>query len=139
MAMHFIQRWKFIYNEKYRIRFTGGERYKKLPELSDSADPKVRKKIHGTKEKIKVQFGDYTPAGYGGGYSSHGQGESGAAQQPSQCQYYRATLDEPQEDGDEDGLGDRDGVRCELLRSASKWSHGTRETEVALFANHHVY
>ena len=137
MAMQFTQRWNFIYNEKYRIRFTGGERYKKLPEqFSDSADPKVRKNIHGMKEKVKVQFGDYTPAGYGGGYSSCGQGEPGAAQQPSQ---YQPTLDEPQKDEDQDALGDRDGVRSQFLRSASKWSHGTRETEVGLFASHHVY
>ncbi|KAF8453731.1 hypothetical protein BDZ91DRAFT_668435 [Kalaharituber pfeilii] len=125
MARHFIQRWNFIYDEKYRIRFTGGERYKKLPELSDAGHPMVKKKLHGIKENVKVKVGNYSHAGYGG-YGDHGQ----HGQEPSQYQYHGAVDPYSQYgDGDDEGLGDRDGVRCQLLRSASKWSHGTRETE----------
>jgi len=147
MAMHFIQRWNFIYDEKYRIRFSGGERYKKLPELSNADDPKLRKKMHGIKEKMKVKYGDYSEAGYGG---HHGAGSYGAPQQGA-YQYQGAVQADPYsgyDDGDDEGLGDRDGVRCQFLRSASKWSHGTVETEhsicnayieTILSAQHFIY
>lgn len=142
MAMHFIQRWNFIYDEKYRIRFSGGERYKKLPELSNAEDPKLRKKMHGIKEKMKVKYGDYSQAGYGGGqhhgseqYGQHYGSEQYGAPQPTQHQQYHGAVQEDPyagyDDGEEEGLGDRDGVRCQLLRSASKWSHGTTETEAS--------
>ena len=127
--MHFIQRWNFIYDEKYRIRFSGGERYKKLPELSNADDPKVRKKLHGIKEKVKVKYGDYSQAGYGGGPTISGQY---GTPQDSGYQYHGAVQsDYSGYDEDEEGLSNRGGVSCQLLRSASKWSHGTTETEVS--------
>ncbi|KAI5803358.1 hypothetical protein DFH27DRAFT_555423 [Peziza echinospora] len=121
LAMHFIQRWNFVYDEKYRIRFTGGERYKKLPELSNPDDPKVRKKLHGLKEKAKVKYGGYSQEGYGGPHHAI----PGLGQYP----YHGAQEEDPAGDSEDEGLGDRDGVRCQILRSASLWSHGTRETE----------
>lgn len=147
MAMHFIQRWNFIYDEKYRIRFSGGERYKKLPELSNADDPKMRKKLHGIKEKMKVKYGDYSHAGYGGSPAISGQY---GVPQHSEYQYHGAVQSDfsGYDDHGEEGLGDRDGVRCQLLRSASKWSHGTMETEhsicnayidIILSAQHFIY
>lgn len=130
LAMHFIQRWNFIYDVKYRIRFSGGERYKKLPELSNADDPKVRRKLHGMKEKMKVKLGDYSHQGYGGG--PYGQGGYTVPEQ-SEHPYEGAVQGSPYVDSDDEGLGDRDGVRCQLLRSASKWSNGAPQTEVRNF------
>ncbi|KAA8913095.1 hypothetical protein FN846DRAFT_772614 [Sphaerosporella brunnea] len=97
LQKHFVQRWNFIYDEKYDAR--GVPRYSRL-------DASAFEGGHGyhrrhLKEKMKRTLRD--PGHYGGYYEQ-------------QNQDYRSDQ-EPE------------GVRVQICRSVSRWSHRPPETE----------
>ena len=96
LKLHFIQRWNFIYDDKYDAR--AQERYARL-------DDSMYKGGHGyhrrhLKNKVKNVARGYDDEDYG---SADGR--------------------------DYDNQPGPEGVRCQICRSVSKWSHGTPETE----------
>jgi phospholipase D1/2 len=94
---HFVQRWNFIYDDKYDAR--GVARYSRLDESSFKGGHGYHRRHF--KEKVKESLKD--PSYYDDYYQQQQQGY-GRPQEP-------------------------EGVRIQICRSISRWSHGTAETE----------
>jgi phospholipase D1/2 len=97
LKLHFVQRWNFIYDEKYDAR--GVARYTRLDESMYKGGQGYHRRY--LKEKVKHAARGYDDEG---GYGSAGG-------------------------RDYDNQPGPEGVRCQICRSVSKWSHGTSETE----------
>lgn len=112
LKAHFVQRWNFIYYEKYEVR--NQTRYQPLVykpiragiighpynQSEGGAEDEIDGQYHGFRMKMKQQY------------------ESGRARLESglRDQFLGETEDLPS--------GPLGGVHCQILRSCGKWSHG---------------
>lgn len=105
LQRHFFDRWNFIYSEKYRVRQQ--DRYQPLDERVLQGHGyhrrKIKSKIHGVGRAF-LEGAD--PLGYEEGQEEHAYGHDAG-----------------------DRFEDLAGVQCQIVRSASKWSHGLPVTE----------
>jgi phospholipase D1/2 len=108
LQRHFIGRWNFIYYSKYQVRKQ--ERFQPLDDriLHDRGHyrHKIKDKVHHVGKKL-LEGDDYGYDEPRGGYEE-------------EKAYSERRHDEVE------------GVRCQIVRSSSKWSHGLPATEVSL-------
>ena len=108
LKAHFVERWNFIYDEKYNVRRDA--RYSKLA-TTMSQQPQVEQP-HGlrrfeeeARDRIENRAHHIEDEYLGGSARMHGRTQSSHVQ-PSYSS------------------GPRGGMRCQITRSSSKWSHG---------------
>lgn len=105
LQRHFFDRWNFIYTEKYRVRNV--DRYQPLDERILQGHGyhrrKIKSKIHGVGRAF-LEGSD--PLGYEEEREEHAYGHDTSGR-----------------------FEDLAGVQCQIVRSASRWSHGLPVTE----------
>lgn len=126
LKQHFVERWNFIYDEKYKVR--SNKRYAKLtltpwPLENDGLGGKSRPGSAQGEEHHQMPWDKF-------GHGEH--------RDRLKHKFEQKLL----------GGGWSEGVKIQVLRSASKWSHGTETTEhsicnayiaTILNAQHFVY
>lgn len=115
LKAHFVQRWNFIYNEKYDVR--KDERYHPLvyspmragivghpyQQSDDGSEVQGEGQYHGFRERMRRQL------------------EFGKAQLEEGHERIRERMAGAQQDYPSGPLG---GIHCQIARSCAKWSHG---------------
>ncbi|KAK8231929.1 hypothetical protein HDK90DRAFT_467144 [Phyllosticta capitalensis] len=110
---HFVQRWNFIYHEKYKIR--SDERYSRLTKGSSAPTPApeddlaYEERQPGGFQKTLTNLSHRAQEGF-----EHGAERFGYHSRPRQDEEYG----EPREERGDGSVG------IQLARSCAKWSHG---------------
>ena len=130
LRKHFVDRWNFIYDEKYNVRKE--QRYVRLSPDAHSSGPapganEESSEHHGGFRERLHEFGEDLE-----GRGAHDRRSAEGEERAPPHHHFRDNFQGGHEDG-RHGYGERTGrqqgqMSCQLVRSCSKWSNGT-ETE----------
>jgi phospholipase D1/2 len=110
LQQHFVNRWNFIYNEKYNVREDA--RYRRLEHISPTGGHRTH--LVGQNDAVEGEHG----GGFRDRIKSRLEGEVSKIEEHHGARHWGADQQSSQ------GVAET-GVSCQLTRSLSKWSQGT--------------